>query len=259
VRANLVVVVHPLTHYHLRLQESVEELPVQQLVSHLPIEALDIPVLPRAARLDEQRHRPHVSQPLSHRVRRELTAVVASHVLRCTTADEELKERAEHNIRGDPALHYGRQALPRELVDHVQNPQLPAITGPVKDYVVAPDVVGALRPQPHAAPIGKPESPPFRLTLWDLEPLIAPEPFHPLMIDTPTLATQQLRYPAVTIPAILQRKLRDPPTQPILILAEPRTIDDTRPGKPQRPANPANRQTQALTHHLHCRTPLRRA
>lgn len=50
-----VVVPPPLLDQDTGFLQRVEDLPVQQLIPQLPVERLDVPVLPRTARLDEQR------------------------------------------------------------------------------------------------------------------------------------------------------------------------------------------------------------
>ena len=54
-RPDLVVLLPPELDQDLRLLQRVEDLSVQQLIAQLPVEALDVPVLPRRTRLDEQR------------------------------------------------------------------------------------------------------------------------------------------------------------------------------------------------------------
>ena len=54
-RPHLVVFPPPSFDQDLRLFERVEDLPVQELIAHLADEGLDIAVLPRASRRDEER------------------------------------------------------------------------------------------------------------------------------------------------------------------------------------------------------------
>jgi hypothetical protein len=55
VRSNRVVIDTPALDEHFRFQERVEDFSVEQFVSQLSVERLDIAVLPGAARFDEQR------------------------------------------------------------------------------------------------------------------------------------------------------------------------------------------------------------
>lgn len=61
----------PPFHKHLRLQERIENLPVQQLVPQLSVEALDVTVLPRASRLDEECLDSHLLEPFPYHRRGE--------------------------------------------------------------------------------------------------------------------------------------------------------------------------------------------
>ena len=53
VRPDLVVRLPPILDKHLRFSQRVEDLTVEQFVPELPVEALVVPVLPRAAGLNE--------------------------------------------------------------------------------------------------------------------------------------------------------------------------------------------------------------
>ena len=52
-RALRVVLTAPALDEDLGFVQRIEEFPVQQLIPQLPVKGLDIPVLPRTARLDE--------------------------------------------------------------------------------------------------------------------------------------------------------------------------------------------------------------
>ena len=75
-----IVLAPPLLDQHGRLRQRVEDLPVQQLIPELAVEALVVAVLPRAARLDKERLDAHAPQPPPHELRGELR-------IRCPTSD----------------------------------------------------------------------------------------------------------------------------------------------------------------------------
>lgn len=62
-RANRIIRLPPALDHHLRFPERVEEFSVEQFVPQLPIEALDVAVLPRASWLDVQRLHRHPAEP----------------------------------------------------------------------------------------------------------------------------------------------------------------------------------------------------
>lgn len=71
------------------------------------------------------------------------------------------------------------------------------------DEVDAPDVIGIKWPQSdHGAVLMIKPFPPF-MTMWELQSLFAPEPFHLLVIDLPAFDTQKLCDLAIAITAIL--------------------------------------------------------
>src|SRR5271170_2232545 len=81
-RTNPVVVFTPHLDQHLRFRQTVEDLAIQQFIPELPVEAFYVPVLPWAARFDEQGLYAHFRQPLPYYGSRKLRAVVAADVLR---------------------------------------------------------------------------------------------------------------------------------------------------------------------------------
>src|SRR5690348_13257932 len=52
-----------------------------------------------------------------------------------------------------------RQALTRELIDHGEQPQAAPVVGACFDKVIAPHVIGPLRPQSDARSIVEPQAP----------------------------------------------------------------------------------------------------
>jgi len=52
----------------------------------------------------------------------------------------------------------------------------------ILDEVIGPDVVRALRPEPGAGPVTKPEPTLLRLLLRDLQPFAPPYPLDPLVV-----------------------------------------------------------------------------
>jgi hypothetical protein len=178
-----------------------------------------------AARRDVGGLGAHGRDPCLDCLGHELGAVVGTDVARHATQDEQVGEDIDHvrglELAGDP----DRQALVRELVDHVEHAVLPSVMGAVLDKVVGPDVVGALGPQPDAGPVRQPEPAALGLLLGDLQPLTAPDPLHPLVVHHPAgRGPQQLGYLAVAVAAILARKLDDVGREPFLIIPAPRKL-----------------------------------
>jgi hypothetical protein len=102
-RSQSIVVPSPLLDQDGGLFECVEDLPAQELVPQLPDERLDVSVLPRTARLVEQRPHAQSSQPVSERPGAELRAVVRPEMRRNAPADEQVRLGVQ-NIVGVDSL-----------------------------------------------------------------------------------------------------------------------------------------------------------
>jgi hypothetical protein len=149
-----VVVVHsPLVENDPSLRQAQEQLTIEQLVPKPAVEALHVAVLPRARLLDGERANARPRQPFLDLLGNELGPVVAAQMLRCTPHGEEVLQRHDHIPSGKGSCHLDRQALPRELIDHHENPHLPAVLRPLREEVIAPHMVPMRRPVPDA-PVG---------------------------------------------------------------------------------------------------------
>ncbi len=107
-----VVVPPPPLDEHLRLEECVEDLPLQQFVTERAIEALDVAVLPGRTRLDVQRLYSDTPKPLPNSLCRELAAVVAADVFRDASTHEEVAESLQYVLARELPSNVDRQALP---------------------------------------------------------------------------------------------------------------------------------------------------
>ena len=73
--------------------QGVEDLALQQFVSHLAVETLNVAVLPRTTGFDEQGLHLERSQPVSHPLSNKLRAIVRSDMSRHTAPEKEPVER----------------------------------------------------------------------------------------------------------------------------------------------------------------------
>lgn len=74
-----------------------------------------------------------------------------------TSQDDQVGQDDDHIGRVPLAIDPGGQALPAELVDHVEHEELSSIMNPALDEVAGPDVVRPLRPQTDTRPVTQPE------------------------------------------------------------------------------------------------------
>src|SRR5512136_1820199 len=72
----------------------------------------------------------------------------------------------------------------------------------VSHKIIGPDMVAMGGPEPHTRPIVEPQTSSFGLLLGNLQPLLTPDAFHPLVIDPPTFSLEQCRNPAITVAPI---------------------------------------------------------
>ena len=139
-----VVVTPPGLDEDLGFSEGVEDLSVQKLVAQARVEALDVPVLPGGARLDEGRAGSDRGDPTPHGLGDELGAVVRADVGRNAAQEEQVGQDLEDIGRGELPPDPDRQALPGELVQDIEGAEGPAVVGPVMHEVVGPDLVRPL-------------------------------------------------------------------------------------------------------------------
>lgn len=70
--------------------------------------------------------------------------------------DEEVGQHVDDIDGLQLSLDPDGDAFPRELVDHVEHADFPAIVRPVLDEIVGPDMVWIFRPKPDARTIVQP-------------------------------------------------------------------------------------------------------
>jgi len=139
-------------------------------------------------------------------------------VARNAAKDEQVRQHVDDVVSLQSSVDPDRDAFARELVDDVQHPIFPAIMGAILDEVVGPDMVGMLRPQPHARAVVQPEPPPFGLFGRDLQPLASPDPRHPFGVHPPAPVPQHRRDPTIAVTAVLDGERRDVGRQGRLII-----------------------------------------
>ena len=104
-RANGIVVAPPALDDDLGLAQGVEDLAVEQLVTQARVEALDEPVLPRAAGGDVGGLCADGGDPLLHRLGNELRAVVRTDMPGNAAQDEQTRQHIDDVDRFEPARH----------------------------------------------------------------------------------------------------------------------------------------------------------
>ncbi len=112
---------------------------------------------------------------------------------------EELREAMEHIIGAQLSFNHNGEALSTEFVDNREHLDWTTVMSAVCHEIVGPDVVAMGGPEPDTGPIVEPQTSAFGLLLRNLQPLLAPDAIHPLVIDPPTLSSEQCRNPAIAV------------------------------------------------------------
>ena len=97
-RPDRIVFLSPALDQDLGLLQGVETLPVEQLITQLPIEALVVTVLPGAARLDIEGVDADPAEPGPDRIGRELSPVVGADMIGWPMTDKELGQAVQDII-----------------------------------------------------------------------------------------------------------------------------------------------------------------
>ena len=126
VGAALVVGPSPALDEDLGVPEGVEDLAVAQLL----VEALDLPVCPGAAGLNEEGLGPNAGPPRAHGPGGELRAVVRAEVGRDARGHHEARPTVEHVGGVDVPSDLDGEPRARELVKHGQQVQRTPVMGP---------------------------------------------------------------------------------------------------------------------------------
>lgn len=113
----------------------------------------------------------------------------------------------EHVIGAQSSLNHNGEALSTEFIDNRKYLDGTTVMSTVCHEIVGPDMVAMGGPEPDTRPIVEPETSAFGLLFRNFQPLLAPDAFHPLMIDPPTLSSEQCSNPAITVPPIPLGKL----------------------------------------------------
>lgn len=117
----VIVLVPPVLEEDLRLEETVELLTVQELVTKSTVKRFDPAILPGRAGIDEERSCLIEATPVVERVRHELWSVIHSQEVRCSSFLHQFIESVHHVVGGDRTRHVDREALSGELVDDVEH------------------------------------------------------------------------------------------------------------------------------------------
>ena len=130
-RANVVVVVAPVSEDDARFAQSVEHFAVEALDPEAAVETLGITILPGAARINVDRFDIVFTQPVLNRSGDELRSVVASDELGRSIQRDRFLEQPEHIGRLNGTVRMNAVALASVFVNQVEDTKLPTSLGEV--------------------------------------------------------------------------------------------------------------------------------
>ena len=140
----------PLLDQCLGLFHRAENLPVEQLVSELAVEAFIVPVLPWATWLDKEGLHADPFKPFAKGYCDKLWTIVGSDIARHAMLQHCVGDSVQDIARAQLALHFDGQAFSSVLIDQRQHAERTSIMCSILDEVIGPDMVLMLRPEPHA-------------------------------------------------------------------------------------------------------------
>ena len=111
---------------------------VQYLIPHLAIEALDVAIPNQLARHDVVQLDPLILRPGEDGVRGEFGAFVADDQTRSASPNDESHQLAGNPVAGNRGVRDNGEALVRDIIDHIEDLESPAIGHLVKHEVELP-------------------------------------------------------------------------------------------------------------------------
>ncbi len=139
-----------LLEQHPGLVDAGEELAIKELIAKPTVEALHVPVLPRAARSDEERADTSPTKPTPKRVGDELGTVVRTDVNGNPVDLEQDAKRLMNIRRCEAPADLQGETPPSELVDDHEDLHPPTVHGLLGHEVVAPDRIRNFRSMTNA-------------------------------------------------------------------------------------------------------------
>lgn len=192
----------PVLDHDLGFFEGVEDFAIEQLVSESTVEAFIIPIFPRAPRFNKGRVDLQSVQPVFEDLGGKFTAIVRPNISWCSLSDKQITEDIEYVIGFECPLDSDRQAFAGVFINHGQHPDGLSIGQPFSHKIIAPDMVGPVRPETNAGAIVQIQPSPFLLPFRDFQALFPPEAFHPFVIHVPPFGFEQSGDPFISVSPI---------------------------------------------------------
>ena len=158
---------------------------------------------------------------------------------RYATQDEQVREHVDNVDPLELACDPDRQAFVRELIDHVEHPDLAPIVRAGLDEVVRPYVIAVFRAKTNTGAVVVPDPPPLGLLGRHFQPLTPPDPLDALVVDEPPGRLQQRADLAVAVAPVLLGQRHKIGRQRLFVVPAPRYLAVRRAMLSERPTGAA--------------------
>jgi hypothetical protein len=183
-----------------------QQVHMQPCMAHGPVEALPVPVRPRAPWVEGARPQLVLRQPTPHRQGHALRPMIATDELRRAIAGDPRLQERQHSRRRPRGGDLTGEPCPRELVHHRHPLQGGPLEPVILENVRGPDVARGRRRHGAARPMGRP---PLACALADLPCRLLPEPRPGLPMHPLAATPAQRPHPPVAIAGMPARPLVD--------------------------------------------------
>jgi hypothetical protein len=140
-----------------------------------------------------------------------------TNVLRDSPEQHHVRQRFDHFVPPQPSGHADRQTLPRKFIDHRQHALRSSVVRFRADKIIAPHVIRAFRPQPHARSVVQPQPPARPLFCWHFQPFLPPDALHAVLAHLPACFSQFHRDASVAVAPVFACQFDDRSRQRVLV------------------------------------------
>lgn len=208
-----------MTDHLLSLTQRQELFACQALIAKSTVEALDVSVLPRTAWFDVRRSHIDSLEEGANTTADKLRTVVATDELRDAADREDIDQQLDDVVTSTSTANLQSQALASELVDQGKDLQRATVSGPIKDEIDRPNMIGTLRTSAPDAAARVAESSLFGLFGGHFQSLLSPDSVHPFEIHVPTFLTEKPSDHSVTVARKFADQFKDSMDQSLFVVS----------------------------------------
>lgn len=213
-----------------------KHLTVHELVPDSAVETLSVSILPGTAWFDIQSSHADLFQPTANLLGQELTAVVATEVLRHAVSSDQVGQHVDHILAGDVSVHLQGQTLPGILVYNREPLERGPGFCPIKNKIAAPHVVFPFWTMAMTGIRPRTQGTFFPLFPGDFEPFSTPQTINAFEIHLPAGRLQHPADSSISETGMLAHQFQNLFQQSGFIISRSRLVALTGTGLIQHPA-----------------------